>query len=275
MFHKNSPIGVIDSGIGGFSVALKVQELMPHENILYLGDGANTPYGNHTAENILELTRYMLRFMEEKGVKALLVGCNTVSCLIEHYRDEMTCPVLSVVQAGADAVSLLDVKKVGIISTVFTANSGAYPALISKSAPDKITISHGCTDLARLVELNVGDPAAQDLLDAELVRELDELVNVDKIDSVLLSCTHYPLVASNIARLYPHLVLVDPSQQMATTVMDYLKESDLVNDSESIGELNIFTTFGVDEYALKASRVGLNPITSVQLHKALKLNIAE
>ena len=98
--QKTDAIGVIDSGIGGFSVARRVQELLPQENILYLGDGANTPYGNHTAEEILEMTRYMLRFMDSHNVKALLVACNTISCLIDQYRDEMRCPVLSVVQAG-------------------------------------------------------------------------------------------------------------------------------------------------------------------------------
>ena len=84
MFSKESPIGIIDSGIGGFSVARKVQKLLPRENLVYLGDGANTPYGNHTAEEILTMTRYMLRFMEEKGVKALLVACNTISCVIDR-----------------------------------------------------------------------------------------------------------------------------------------------------------------------------------------------
>ena len=118
MITKESPIGVIDSGIGGFSVARKVQKLMPHENLLYLGDGANTPYGNHSAEEILTMTRYMLRFMEEHSVKALLVACNTISCLIDQYRDEMSCPVLSVVQAGADAVAQLPAQKVGVISTL-------------------------------------------------------------------------------------------------------------------------------------------------------------
>ena len=82
--QKTDAIGVIDSGIGGFSVARRVQELLPQENILYLGDGANTPYGNHTAEEILEMTRYMLRFMDSHNVKALLVACTTISCLIDQ-----------------------------------------------------------------------------------------------------------------------------------------------------------------------------------------------
>ena len=271
MFHKDSYIGVIDSGIGGFSVALKVQELMPHENILYLGDGANIPYGNHTAETILDLTRYMLRFMEQKGVKALLVGCNTVSCLIDSYQNEMSCPVLSVVQAGADAVSTMDVHKVGIISTNFTATSGAYPGLIFQSSPDKITISRGCTDLAQLVEEHIEDPSAQHLLDEELTRELHELVDVEHIDSLLLGCTHYLLVASSIARLYPHLTMVNPAEQMAQSVKSYLEKANLVNDGACTGALDIFTTSDVEEYTRKAKKVGLNPITSVQHYTPMKL----
>ena len=162
MFSKESPIGIIDSGIGGFSVARKVQKLLPRENLVYLGDGANTPYGNHTAEEILTMTRYMLRFMEEKGVKALLVACNTISCLIDQYRDEMSCPVLSVVQAGADAVKDLDVHKVGVISTCFTASTHCYPDLIGKAAPDKVVISHCCLADQIRVAVSGGSEAGGD-----------------------------------------------------------------------------------------------------------------
>ena len=101
MFDKYSPIGVLDSGIGGFSVARQLQRLMPGEELLYFGDGANIPYGNHSREQIVTLARYMFDFMQERGVKLLLVACNTISCLIgecndgcerqsanEHYSDE-------------------------------------------------------------------------------------------------------------------------------------------------------------------------------------------
>ena len=79
------------------------------------------PYGNHSAEEILDMTRYMLRFMEERGVKALLVACNTISCLIDQYRNDMSCPVLSVVEAGAETAASMPVKRVGVISTCFYA----------------------------------------------------------------------------------------------------------------------------------------------------------
>ena len=135
MSKQNRPIGIIDSGIGGFSVARRVRRQLPHENILYFGDGGNNPYGNHTAEEILSLTRYMLDFMRQRQVKALLVACNTISCLIDEYRREMDCPVLSVVQAGAESVAHLSQKRVGVISTCFTASTGCYPALIAQLSP--------------------------------------------------------------------------------------------------------------------------------------------
>lgn len=271
MITKESPIGVIDSGIGGFSVARKVQKLMPHENLLYLGDGANTPYGNHSAEEILTMTRYMLRFMEDHGVKALLVACNTISCLIDQYRDEMSCPVLSVVQAGADAVAQLPAHKVGVISTCFTASTHCYPDLIGKVAPDKQVISHGCPNLANLVERNVGNPAGQAAIDDDLRENLEQLVNEEKVECCVLGCTHYPLVEENINRLYPQLKLVDPAEQMARTVGRYLEEKGLVNDQPGQGKLDIFTTGSTEEYTMKAAKVGLDPVTSVQFYPPMKL----
>lgn len=264
MITKESPIGVIDSGIGGFSVARKVQKLMPHENLLYLGDGANTPYGNHSAEEILTMTRYMLRFMEDHGVKALLVACNTISCLIDQYRDEMSCPVLSVVQAGADAVAQLPAHKVGVISTCFTASTHCYPDLIGKVAPDKQVISHGCPNLANLVERNVGNPAGQAAIDDDLRENLEQLVNEEKVECCVLGCTHYPLVEDNIRRLYPTLDLLDPARQMAETLSRDLDARGLRNDQRAPGRMDIFTTGSLEEYIKKANRVGLTSIRSVQ-----------
>ena len=271
MYQKTSPIGIIDSGIGGFSVARKVQKLLPNENLLYLGDGANTPYGNHTGDEILTMTRYMLKFMEEKGVKALLVACNTISCLIDSYRDEMSCPVLSVVEAGAQAVQELDLDKVGVISTCFTAETKCYPNLIGQLSPKTEVISHGCPNLANVVERYVGKPEAQTIIDDDLKENLTGLVNDDKIGYCVLGCTHYPLVEENINRLFPGLKLIDPAAQMAKTVQAYLEKENLVNDSGVKGALDIFTTGSVEEYTMKARKVGLNPITSVQFHTPMAL----
>lgn len=271
MLTRNCPIGIIDSGIGGYSVARRVQKLLPHENLLYLGDGANTPYGNHTGQEILELTRYLLRFMRDHEVKALLVACNTISCLIDQYRDEMDCPVFSVVQAGADAVAQLPYQKIGVISTCFTAESGCYPKLIDQVAPGRQIISHGCPNLANLVEQNVGNPDAQPLIDGDLTENLEPLVSREQIQCCVLGCTHYPLVEENIRRLYPDLVLVDPAERMAEGLKAYLSQSDLMNEQTETGRLDIFTTGSLEEYIKKANKVGLNPINSVQFYPPIQL----
>lgn len=268
MTEKNRPIGIIDSGIGGFSVARCMQRSFPHENLLYFGDGENMPYGNHSAEEILDMTRYMLRFMEERGVKALLVACNTISCLIDQYRNDMSCPVLSVVEAGAETAASMPVKRVGVISTCFTHSTRCYPDSIEKLAPEKSVFSHGCPDLARLVETYVGDPAGQEILDRDIRSNLDGLVYRDRVKCCVLGCTHFPLVAENIRRPYPGLPLIDPAEQMVQAVGDYLREQELMNDQRFQGTLEIYTTASAEEYREKAAKVGLFPVTAVREYSA-------
>ena len=231
MITKESPIGVIDSGIGGFSVARKVQKLMPHENLLYLGDGANTPYGNHSAEEILTMTRYMLRFMEDHGVKALLVACNTISCVIGQCEGEVSCPTFNAVQVGAEAAARLSVDKIGVISTVFTHNSRCYPEGILARSPKKLVVlSCGCPDLARLVEHNLGDPAGMAEVEADLRLEMDGIVR-EGIQCCVLGCTHYPLLRSTLRRLMGEdVVLVNPAYETAIELKQLLEERGLERD---------------------------------------------
>ena len=149
MSKQSAPIGVLDSGIGGYSVVKQVQKLLPEEDLLYFGDGAHIPYGNHAQETIVAMARYMFRFMEERGVKALLVACNTISCLVDRCGEGASCPVFNAVKAGAEAAARLEVDKVGVISTVFTHNSRIYPEKIQALSPKKLVVlSCGCPDLA-------------------------------------------------------------------------------------------------------------------------------
>ena len=108
MLHPTAPIGVLDSGIGGFSVVRQVQRLLPGEELIYFGDGAHIPYGNHSEETVVAMARYMFSFLEERGVKALLVACNTISCVLERCTDAASCPVFSAVQAGAGAAARIE-----------------------------------------------------------------------------------------------------------------------------------------------------------------------
>jgi len=264
MFTSASSIGIIDSGIGGFSVARKVQELLPNENLIYLGDGANTPYGNHTADEILSMTRYMLQFMKKKQVKVLMIACNTISCMIDYYRDDIDCPIFSMIEAGAEAVKRQNLDKVAVISTCFTEKSKCYSNLIETLSPKTRVISCGCPDLAGVIEQYAGEPEHQNLIDDTLRKDLKGFLGAD-LDCIL-ACTHYALVKENIHRIFPQLRLIDPADQMAQTLHTYLKERNLSRHSNTPGRFDIFTTGSLEEYIKKANRMGLKNITSVQFH---------
>ena len=271
MFEANAPIGILDSGIGGFSVARQIQRLLPRENLIYFGDGAHVPYGNHTEETIVAMARYMFQFMEQRRVKALLVACNTISCVIQRCEDAVSCPTFNAVQAGADAVARLDVEKVGVISTVFTHNSRCYPKRILAQSPKKLVVlSCGCPDLARLVEHNLGDPTGMEEVRENLQLELNDMVLKDRIQCCVLGCTHYPLVEDSIRELYPGLPLIDPAQEMAQAVKRDLESRGLLRQ-EGTGKLEVYTTGDVAEYALRARQVGLNPVSSVEFYPPMEL----
>ncbi len=275
MFDRNSPIGVLDSGIGGFSVARQVQRLLPGEDLLYFGDGANVPYGNHSADEIVAMSRYMFQFMEERGVKALLVACNTISCVSDLCEDVVSCPVFNAVQAGADAAvetaHRLGIKKIGVISTVFTHSTNCYPEHIAALDPELTVCGHGCPDLAQLVERHLCDPDGMSHVDANLREELDGLVGREGIHACVLGCTHYSLVEENIRRLYPSLPLIDPAEQMALKLRACLAERDLLRQAENGGRLDVYTTSDVAEYESRAKQAGLDPVSSVSLYPAMSL----
>ena len=273
MFHPSDPIGILDSGIGGFSVVRQVQRTLPGEELVYFGDGAHIPYGNHPEDKIVAMARYMFRFMEDHHVKALLVACNTISCVIGQCEGEVSCPTFNAVQAGAEAAARLSVDKIGVISTVFTHNSRCYPQRILAQSPKKLVVlSCGCPDLARLVEHNLGDPGGMAAVEADLHQELDHMVYDDHIQCCVLGCTHYPLVSDTIEKLYPGLPLIDPAQQMAQELKAYLTRTNLLRDENLPGRLDVFTTGDVDEYALRARQVGLDPVSSVSYHPPMALD---
>lgn len=272
MSDQHSPVGILDSGIGGFSVVKRVQKLLPGEDLLYFGDGAHIPYGNHSEDTILAMTRYMFRFMEERGVKALLVACNTISCVLDQCRAAVSCPVFSAVRAGAEAAARLEVEKIGVISTVFTHNSRVYPRTIQAMSPRKLVVlSCGCPDLARLVEHSLGDPDRMALVEENLRLELDPMVLGERVDCCLLGCTHYPLVADRIHKLYPDLPLIDPAEEMARALKGCLDREGLHNPQPSPGSLDIYTTGDVEEYALRAVQVGLERINKVEYYPPMIL----
>ena len=147
----NAPIGILDSGVGGYTVARTLQKMLPNEDVIYYGDGCNAPYGNRSKEDIVHLVRQILDFMAQQSVKAVGLACNTISTLIDEFTG-YDFPIFSIVQAGSDEVIRQGVKRVGVLSTMFTAQTGCYPRLIQNADPTVEVFSQGSVNLAALVE---------------------------------------------------------------------------------------------------------------------------
>jgi glutamate racemase len=194
------PIGIFDSGVGGLTVLSEIRRRLPGEPTVYLGDNARTPYGPRAADEVRRFTLECIRWLLEQNIKALVLACNTAtSRALPDVRDASPVPVLGVVRPGAiTAAAATRSGHVGVIATVGTVESGAYPAAITEAAPELAVSQQACPDLVPLVEAGIVDGP-----DAErAVRGyLDQLMASDpRIDTLLLGCTHYPLLRPVIER---------------------------------------------------------------------------
>lgn len=260
MISRNSPIGIIDSGIGGFTVARSIQTVLPQENILYLGDGAHAPYGNRSSEELVSLAKYMVQFMNDQKVKLLLVACNTISCLSSFYEQEINCPVLYVVKSGARGVAREPYEKVGVISTNFTHQKGVYAQYIKEISPEKQVFSQGSTHLVRFIEENKGQEECRINIKKEVERLLHPLLEKG-IQCCVLGCTHYPLALDVLQSTFPQLPFSDPAQEMAQQAKQLLEEQELQNTNG--GSLTVYTTGDVETQRTHLQRVNLNNLTQV------------
>jgi len=225
MQKTNNPIGIFDSGVGGLTVAKKVIEYLPNEEILYFGDNARAPYGIHTNERITQQSKQILRFLEEKDVKCAIIACNTI-CAAGY--DELAAvfgaPLYSIITPAAKACAeLMDqnasLKKIGIIATNATVNSGIYEREIKKLRPDAIVLQQACPELTVLAEAGLADRE-------EGRRQIEEYLQGFKkegIDILVFGCTHYPLFRRHVPGILGEsVVLVDPADAAVLMVKETL-----------------------------------------------------
>lgn len=199
MERNHLPIGVFDSGVGGLTVAREIFRNLPNEKIIYYGDTARVPYGNKSADTIKRYSRQITRFLLSKDVKAIVIACNTASALaLDAVREMTDIPVIGVVEPGARAaVSATSSGRIGIIGTSATITSGLYDRYIKEMMPSAQVFGKACPLFVHLVEEGMLD----DSVTVEMIhRYLDDLIKNDNIDTLILGCTHYPLLRSVIAR---------------------------------------------------------------------------
>ena len=247
------PIGILDSGVGGLTVARRVQALLPGEDIVYFGDSANVPYGNRSEDEIFELTMKMIRFLAEKRVKCIAIACNTISTIIKRLRAVEPCPLISIVEAGSSYVVRERLPRVGLIATEFTVKKGAYDARIHSHAPECQIVSKGSPSLAALIDKGSFD---DDAINAEIRAQVDNILSRAPVEHLLLACTHFPIVEANFRACYPQLKLIDPAEQEAKFVDMLLTEYGWHNPQER-GAFSIYTTGDPKVYAEVAERLGM------------------
>lgn len=226
----NRPIGIFDSGVGGLTVVKEIVKCLPNENIVYFGDTARVPYGDKSKDVVTKYSKQIVRFLMAKNVKAIVVACNTVSSnSLEELRKDFDIPFIGVVEPGVKSVlETTKNKKVGIIGTEATVRSGMYSRLIHKADSSIEVFSKPCPLFVPLAEEgwyenNVARMTASIYL--------DELISCG-IDTLLLGCTHYPLLKHCIGEtIGDEVKIVDPAKNTACSIKEILRENNMLNIS--------------------------------------------
>ena len=252
---RNAPIGVFDSGIGGLTVAREIMRQMPQERIVYFGDTARVPYGSKSQETVLRYSRQIIRFLKTQGVKAIVIACNTASaCALETVKQELDIPIIGVIYAGArTAAEATHNGKIGVIGTEATIRSGIYTREMQKLRPDIEVIGKPCPLFVPLVEEGLFHDSVTDEIASRYLSSLKEKY----IDTLVMGCTHYPLIREVIQKHLPGVFVYDGGFGTAKQTKRRLEERGLLSDRESGGKVEIFNSRNTEEI-LELSRQLLN-----------------
>jgi glutamate racemase len=250
---STDPIGVFDSGIGGLTVAAALQNLLPSENIFYLGDTARVPYGGKSRRTVERYSIEIGGLLLAERAKIIVVACNTASALaVPRMKEMFKVPVQGVVAPGAEAaVASTKNKTVGVIGTRATIASGAYEHAINSLDADIRVISVACPLLVPLIEEGMFEDKVTDLM---LARYLAPLLSAG-IDTLVLGCTHYPLLREAIARTAgPAVTLVDSAENCALAVKALLEKNTLNAPPERLGKLDVALTDATERFLRTAAK---------------------
>lgn len=265
---NEAPIGVFDSGVGGLTVAREIMRQMPNESIIYFGDTARVPYGSKSKETIIRYSRQIVDFLKTKDVKAVVFACNTASAFaLETLKKEIDIPVVGVVKPGAKtAAETTKNDKIGIIGTEGTINSGIYTEFLSETNPMVQVYAKACPLFVPLVE----EGWLYDSVTIEIAeRYLSELKGYD-IDTLVLGCTHYPLIRHTIQKvLGDQVTLVNPAYETAKSLKEILQKGGLERKSGNAIH-KFFVSDGAEKFKAFA-----NTILPCEVEETKDINIEQ
>ncbi|MFQ5952651.1 MAG: glutamate racemase [Candidatus Omnitrophota bacterium] len=227
---RNRPIGIFDSGVGGLTVARNVRKYLPKEDMIYFGDTARVPYGNKSRPTIIRFSREIMGFMMKKRVKMVIVACNTASSLsLSSLKRDYPIPVVGVIKPGVkEAIGISRNKRIGVIGTSSTISSGAYQKELEEDDHACRVFTQSCPLFVPLVEnRNFSDSFTRQIAEAYL-KEME----TKRVDTLILGCTHYPLLKRVIGEVLNDVRLIDSSIAMAKDVKDTLVRKKLRADDK-------------------------------------------
>jgi len=250
---SNAPIGVFDSGVGGLTVVKEIMGQLPGESIVYFGDTARVPYGSKSKETIIGYTRQIIKFLKTKDVKAIVIACNTASALAyDTVKNESEIPIIEMIHPGARSAAVTTKNgNIGIIATEATIRSGMYKEFLSKTDSNVNVYGKACPLLVPLVEEGwIDDPITFEVAK----RYIQELKQFD-IDTLVLGCTHYPLLRKTIKKVVGENVnLVNPAYETAKSLKDLLAKMELLSENDS-AEHKFYVSDGAEKFRQFANSI--------------------
>jgi len=239
---NNAPIGVFDSGLGGLTAVRELKNVLPNENIIYFGDTGRVPYGTRSDETIKKYAEQDTKFLLQNNVKMIIAACGTVSSVASNLKNELTVPYTGVVSPTCfAAVRATKNKKIGVIGTSATINSHSYRDLIHSFDSEVEVIEQDCPLFVPLVEsgfIKKNDPVTKLVIE----RYLSEIIKAEA-DTIILGCTHYPIIAEAISQVVgENVTLIDSGRETAIYAAKILKENNILNDSAKTGACEYYVS---------------------------------
>ena len=252
---EEQPIGFFDSGLGGLSVVSEVKKLLPRESIEYFADNQRQPYGEKSQDELIYYTLQIINFLMKKKIKICVIACNTATAAsLKRAREYFPIPIIGVIRpAVKDAIKKTSKKRIGVIATEFTTKNGAYPEEIKKIAPEIKVFSNFCPEFVSIVE--AGKFTAPETY--EVAQKYLKPLKDEKIDTLILGCTHYSFLKKVISDIMgPRVLLVDPSVSTSLNLKEILTKKGILQ-KEGKYEENYYTT-GLPEKVEKTVKIILN-----------------
>ena len=268
----NRPIGIFDSGLGGLTVMREIIKLMPNENIVYFGDTGRVPYGTRSRETITKYAVQDEKFLIGQNVKLIVAACGTVSSVAAATGTTLPVPFFEVISHTVKAaVKATKTGKIGVIGTSATINSDEHKRQILKLLPDAEVTCNSCTLFVPFVEEGWISP--DDAVVTGMVKKYLEPMLEAEVDTLILGCTHYPILSPVISRIMGEKVsLINAGEATAAAVQEYLNSNSAKNDGTRCGEHSFFvsdktSSFEVTAQMLLGKQINQNEVNQVDIDK--------